>query len=44
MKEQEARQEEARVAELLDLVEGLTEDQVAEMLANGQGVEEQAHG
>jgi acyl transferase domain-containing protein len=44
MKEHEARQEETRVAELLDLVEGLTEEQVAEMLANGQGLEEQAHG
>jgi acyl transferase domain-containing protein len=43
MKEQTAQQEAARMAELLDLVEGLTEDQVVEMLANAQGVEE-AHG
>jgi acyl transferase domain-containing protein len=42
--EQAAQAEETRITELLDLVEGLSEDQVAEMLANAHGVGEQARG
>ena len=41
---QAAEQEEERVAELLDMVEGLSEDQVAEMLANAKPIGEEAHG
>jgi len=44
-KEHQERQEEERMSELLDLVEGLSEEQVAEMLANpNQLAMGQAHG
>jgi acyl carrier protein len=43
-KEQAAQADETRIAELLDLVEGLSEDQVAEMLATAPGIGEQARG
>ena len=43
-KQQAAQADETRIAELLDLVEGLSEDQVTEMLANAPGISEQARG
>jgi acyl transferase domain-containing protein len=42
--EHTARQDEQRMSELLDMVEGLSEEQVAEMLSNPGQMEEQAHG